>query len=65
MIVIIHGYGQTDVARYTLYYELPSWFSARDLDVNVDKPGHGESTETFDADHPVETSCAQGHFAVF
>jgi hypothetical protein len=50
MIVIIHGYGKTDVAGRTSYYDLRSRFTQLGISTLLwDKPGCGESKGTFDA----------------
>jgi uncharacterized protein len=56
MTVIIHGYGKTDVAGRTSYYDLRSRFTQLGISTLIwDKPGCGESKGTFDADQPVES----------
>jgi uncharacterized protein len=60
MIVIIHGYGKTDVAGRTSYYDLRSRFTQLGISTLIwDKPGCGESNGTFDADQPVESSARE------
>jgi alpha-beta hydrolase superfamily lysophospholipase len=60
MIVIIHGYGKTDVAGRTSYYDLRSRFTQLGISTLIwDKPGCGESKGTFDADQPVESSARE------
>ena len=60
MIVIIHGYGKTDVAGRTSYYDLRSRFTQLGISTLIwDKPGCGKSKGTFDADQPVESSPAE------
>lgn len=60
MIVIIHGYGRTDVAGRTSYYDLRSKFAEIGISTVIwDKPGCGESQGTFDADQPVESSATE------
>jgi hypothetical protein len=60
MIVIIHGYGKTDVAGRTSYYDLRSRFAQLGISTLIwDKPGCGESQGTFDADQPVESSATE------
>lgn len=60
MIVIIHGYGKTDVAGQTSYYDLRSRFTQLGISTLIwDKPGCGESEGTFDADQPVESSAKE------
>jgi pimeloyl-ACP methyl ester carboxylesterase len=60
MIVIIHGYGKTDVAGRTSYYDLRSRFTQLGIATLIwDKPGCGKSEGTFDADQPVESSARE------
>ncbi|HKV64543.1 MAG TPA: alpha/beta hydrolase [Candidatus Acidoferrum sp.] len=60
MIVIIHGYGKTDVGGRTSYYDLRSRFTQLGISTLIwDKPGCGESQGTFDADQPVESSARE------
>ena len=60
MIVIIPGYGETDVAGRTSYYDLRSRFTQLGISTLIwDKPGCGESKGTFDADQPVESSARE------
>jgi pimeloyl-ACP methyl ester carboxylesterase len=60
MIVIIHGYGKTDVAGRTSYYDLRSRFTQLGISTLIwDKPGCGGSEGTFDADQPVESSARE------
>jgi pimeloyl-ACP methyl ester carboxylesterase len=59
-IVIVHGYGKTDVAGRTSYYDLRSRFTQLEISTLVwDKPGCGESQGTFDANQPVESSARE------
>src|SRR4051812_22707644 len=60
VIVIVPGYGQTDVAGRTSYYDLRSRFTALGIATVIwDKPGCGQSEGTFDADQPVESSARE------
>jgi pimeloyl-ACP methyl ester carboxylesterase len=60
MILIIHGYGKTDVAGRTSYYDLRRLFTQFGISTLIwDKPGCGESKGTFDADQPVESSARE------
>lgn len=60
MIVIIHGYGRTDVAGGTSYYDLRSRFTQLGISTLIwDRPGCGESKGTFDADQPVASSATE------
>ena len=60
MIVIIHGYGKTDVASQTSYYDLRNLFTSIGISTLIwDKPGCGKSEGTFDADQPVASSAEE------
>lgn len=60
MIVIVHGYGETDVAGRTSYHDLRSRFAQLGISTLIwDKPGCGESEGTFDANQPVESSATE------
>jgi uncharacterized protein len=60
LIVIIQGYGKTDVAGRTSYYDLRSRFTQLGISTLIwDRPGCGESKGTFDADQPVESSARE------
>ncbi len=60
MIVIIHGYGKTDIAGRTSYYDLRSRFTQLGISTLIwDKPGCGESKGAFDADQPVQSSAKE------
>lgn len=60
MIVIVHGYGQTDVAGRTSYRDLRSRFTALGIATAIwDKPGCGESEGTFDANQSVASSAQE------
>ncbi|MES1196694.1 MAG: alpha/beta hydrolase, partial [Steroidobacter sp.] len=60
MIVIIHGYGRTDVAGGTSYYDIRSHFTRLGIATLIwDKPGCGASEGIFDADQPVEGSATE------
>jgi len=60
MIVIIHGYGKTDVAGQTSYYDLRSLFTNLGISTLIwDKPGCGNSEGTFDSDQPVGSSAQE------
>ena len=65
MIVIAHGYGQTDVAGRTSYYDLRSRFTALGIATVIwDKPGCGESEGVFDANQTVASSAQEVRDAV-
>jgi pimeloyl-ACP methyl ester carboxylesterase len=58
--VIVHGYGETDVAGRTSYYDLRSRFTGLGIaTLSWDKPGCGASEGTFDANQPVESSARE------
>ena len=60
MLLIIPGYGKTDVAGYTSYYDLRSRFTQIGIATVIwDKPGCGLSEGTFDPDQPVTGSAAE------
>lgn len=60
MLLIIPGYGRTDVAGYTSWYDLRSRFTAQGISTVLwDKPGCGKSEGTFDPDQPVQSSAAE------
>ncbi len=60
IIVIVHGYGETDVAGRTSYYDLRSRFTALGITTVIwDKPGCGESEGTFDINQPVDSSARE------
>lgn len=57
LIIIIHGYGETDVAGRTSYYDLRCHFTQLGIATVIwDKPGCGQSGGRFDADQPVDSS---------
>ncbi len=65
MIVIIPGYGKTDVSGRTSYFDLRSRFTHLGISTLIwDKPGCGESQGTFDADQPVASSAREVFDAV-
>jgi uncharacterized protein len=65
LIIIIPGYGETDVAGQTSYYDLRSHFSQLGIATAIwDKPGCGQSEGKFDADQPVESSAAEVQDAI-
>ena len=60
MLLIIPGYGKTDVAGYTSWYDLRSRFTQIGISTVLwDKPGCGQSEGTFDPDQPVTSSAAE------
>lgn len=60
LIAIIHGYGATNVAETTTYYDLRTRFTALGVATLLwDKPGCGESEGTFDANQPVTESARE------
>lgn len=57
LVILIHGYGQTNVVEQNWYYDLRSRFAATGISSFVwDKPGCGDSEGSFDADQPVASS---------
>jgi pimeloyl-ACP methyl ester carboxylesterase len=60
LIIIVHGYGQSDVAGRTSYMDLRSRFTAMGIATLIwDKPGCGESEGVFDANQPVASSAQE------
>ncbi|WP_114952815.1 alpha/beta hydrolase family protein [Sphingosinicella terrae] len=60
MVVIVHGYGATDVAGRTSYHDLRSLFTRLGIATVVwDKPGCGDSEGEFDINQPVESSAEE------
>lgn len=60
VIVIIHGYGETDVAGRTSYYDLRSHFTAQGIATVIwDKPGCGKSEGRFDINQSVDSSAGE------
>lgn len=56
-IIIVHGYGKTDVVEQSWYSDLRSHFAQMGINVLVwDKPGCGQSEGEFDINQPVESS---------
>ena len=57
IVIIVHGYGRTNVVQNNGYQELRSRLTAKGIAVVVwDKPGCGKSEGTFDINQPVESS---------
>ena len=59
-IIIVHGYGDTNVVEWNSFAEVRSLFT--DLGINVvvwDKPGCGDSEGTFDINQPVGSSAEE------
>ncbi|MEM9837862.1 MAG: CocE/NonD family hydrolase, partial [Pseudomonadota bacterium] len=57
LVIIVHGYGSTDVVRQNWYYDLRGNLALRGFASFVwDKPGNGLSEGTFDINQPVESS---------
>jgi pimeloyl-ACP methyl ester carboxylesterase len=60
MLAIIQGYGESDVAGRTSYYDLRSRFTQLGITTMIwDKPGCGKSQGIFDIDQPVESSATE------
>ncbi len=56
-IILVHGYGETNVVAQNWYYNLRSRFASIGINTLVwDKPGCGESDGTFDINQPVASS---------
>ncbi|MBX2821219.1 MAG: alpha/beta hydrolase [Rhodothermaceae bacterium] len=59
-IIIVHGYGATNVVEKNWFYELRSTFGKIGINTLVwDKPGCGESEGEFDIDQPVQSSAEE------
>jgi pimeloyl-ACP methyl ester carboxylesterase len=59
-VIIVHGYGATDVADRTSWYDLRSRFTALGFATVIwDKPGCGRSEGTFDPNQPVADSARE------
>ncbi len=57
IIIIVHGYGPTNVVKNNGYHELRSKFTSKGISVVVwDKPGCGKSEGVFDINQPVDSS---------
>jgi alpha/beta superfamily hydrolase len=60
LVIIVHGYGRTDVAGQTSWYDIRSRFTALGLATAIwDKPGCGKSEGAFDANQPVQGSARE------
>ncbi len=59
-IIIVHGYGETNVVEWNSYAEVRRFFIGLGINVVVwDKPGCGVSEGTFDINQPVESSAKE------
>ena len=59
-IIIVHGYGKTDVVAQNWYYDLRSRFASIGINTLMwDKPGCGESEGEFDINQPVQHSAEE------
>jgi uncharacterized protein len=59
-IIIVHGYGKTNVVEQNWYSDLRSNFARIGISVLVwDKPGCGQSGGEFDINQPVESSAEE------
>ncbi len=57
LVILVHGYGATNVVEQNWYYDLRSRFAAAGITSFVwDKPGCGDSEGEFDANQPVASS---------
>jgi len=60
LVVFVHGYGNTDVRGWNMYWDLRDRFSRLGIATATwDKPGQGRSEGTFDPDQPVEESARE------
>lgn len=60
LLIIVHGYGRSDIAGQTSWYNLRSRFTALGIATAIwDKPGCGKSTGTFDANQSVQSSATE------
>lgn len=56
-VILVHGYGETDVVEGNWYHDLRSQFARVGVSTLVwDKPGCGQSEGEFDIDQPVQSS---------
>ena len=59
-IIIVHGYGETNVVEQSWYYEMRSKFAEIGLNTIMwDKPGCGKSEGEFDINQPVQSSAQE------
>lgn len=59
-IIIVHGYGKTNVVAQNWHYSMRSLFAEAGLNVVIwDKPGCGQSEGVFDINQPVESSAKE------
>ena len=59
-VIIVHGYGATNVVENNWHYDLRSEFAKIGINtVMWDKPGCGESEGTFDINQPVQSSAIE------
>lgn len=59
-VIIVHGYGKTDVVANNSYADLRAHFGRIGVNVLVwDKPGCGQSEGEFDVNQPVESSAEE------
>lgn len=57
IVIIVHGYGRTNVVEDDWYHEFRSKFTSKGISVLVwDKPGCGKSEGEFDINQPVASS---------
>ena len=57
IVIIVHGYGRTNVVDGNWYHELRSRFTSKGISALVwDKPGCGKSEGEFDIHQPVDSS---------
>ena len=59
-IIIVHGYGETNVVEQNWFYELRSKFGKIGINTLIwDKPGCGNSEGEFDINQPVQSSAEE------
>ncbi|GAA6137735.1 hypothetical protein NBRC116583_14820 [Arenicella sp. 4NH20-0111] len=64
-IILVHGYGKTNVVEQNWFYDLRSQFASIGINTVVwDKPGCGRSEGVFDANQPVQSSAKEVVLAV-
>ncbi len=60
LVIIVHGYGQTNIRSWNSYADLRQRFSEIGVATAVwDKPGQGQSEGTFDINQPVSSSAEE------
>lgn len=60
LVILVHGYGRTNVIQDNWYYDLRTQLASRGIaSFTWDKPGCGESDGEFDADQSVQSSARE------